>query len=787
MEVTNQEETRFYEFGPFVLDATKFVLMRDGDVVPLNLKAFEILLVLIRHRGKGLEKDELIKQVWPDTIVEENNLARNISALRKALDEHPNQHQYILTIPGKGYRFIADVKESGLVSLELAKSAAKNTNGHTNDVQEPSSGELILPPDPGPQPTTITSKSSKALHSTAGIIAMVITAIFLSGLIVYFFSRPSHTDADAPHTHQNLWQLTFDSGLESEPSWSPDGRLIAYSSNRGGNFDIWVQPVGEGNPVRVTKSPAHDWQPDWAPDGNRLVFRSERDGGGLYVVPVLGGNEHKISSFGYRPRWSPDGTQVLFYSSMLRTNTIEIPRIYVVGLDGKPPVDVLTGFLSEFEFLRVAWHPDGKRISVWGNHRQHGWSLWTIPISGAGPIRSELPARTKEQFKGADVSFSDFVWSSSGKEIYFEGESKGVRNLWKVGVDPSSLKWTSGPERITTGTGLETDLAISPDGKKLAFTERTEHTRLWSLPFDSGSGRTKGNGEPVTAAGIDARCPDLSFDGQKLAFIAQRAGKWDIWEKSLRDGKETMLASDDLLRTRVRWSRDGLRLAYSRARFLDAEHSKPERETVLLSVNNHEEQLLSTPSSEGETIWDWSSDGKWLLGGSKRQTPGDRAVCLFPVASAPHAEKDMRVVTTRPGQNLYQARFSPDDRWISFCAAGHNEAGISTIYVVPSSGGEWINITEGKFFDDKPRWSPDGRTIYFISNRTGFFNVWGIKFDPASGRAVGESFRVTSLESPGQMILSDMRMMDMALAADRLVLPIMEVSGAIWILENVEH
>jgi len=99
--------------------------------------------------------------------------------------------------------------------------------------------------------------------------------------------------------------------------------MIAYSSDRGGNFDIWVQPVGEGNAVRVTASPAHDWQPDWAPAGNRLVFRSERDGGGLFVAPVLGGNERKVSSFGYRPRWSPDGTQILFYSSIVQINTIE--------------------------------------------------------------------------------------------------------------------------------------------------------------------------------------------------------------------------------------------------------------------------------------------------------------------------------------------------------------------------------------------------------------------------------------------------------------------------------
>src|SRR5215475_13480816 len=112
MNETHREQTApFYEFGPFRVDTVKYVLTREGKVVPLNLKAFEILLALIQHRGQVLEKNELLQRVWPDTVVEENNLARNISALRKALDEQPNEHQYILTVPGRGYRFVASVRE----------------------------------------------------------------------------------------------------------------------------------------------------------------------------------------------------------------------------------------------------------------------------------------------------------------------------------------------------------------------------------------------------------------------------------------------------------------------------------------------------------------------------------------------------------------------------------------------------------------------------------------------------------------------------------------------------
>src|SRR5262249_44975879 len=112
MEVVRQEPTTaFYEFGPFLVDRRKCVLLREGEVVPLSLKAFEILLELIQHHGQMLEKQELLKRVWPDTVVEENSLARSISSLRKALDEQPNEHRYILTVPGRGYRFVDSVRE----------------------------------------------------------------------------------------------------------------------------------------------------------------------------------------------------------------------------------------------------------------------------------------------------------------------------------------------------------------------------------------------------------------------------------------------------------------------------------------------------------------------------------------------------------------------------------------------------------------------------------------------------------------------------------------------------
>jgi len=618
--------------------------------------------------------------------------------------------------------------------------------------------------------------------------------------VAYVARVTYQTPGANPPPQRSLSRLTFDAGLQSQPTWSPDGHFVAYSSDRGGNFDIWVQPVSGGNPIQVTKSPAHDWQPDWSPDGNQIVFRSERDGGGLYVIPAptTGGNERRLAAYGYRPRWSPDGTRILFYDSIMGPKTNR-PRIWVVGLGGGPPREVLGEFLDQFSGnvtgLCVAWHPDGKHISVLGVHRKLGFGFWTVPVGGGAPVKSDQTEKVERQRKEALLEFSNFVWAPSGRALYLEGVSRGVKNLWKVEVDPQTFSWVSGPERLTTGPGADTETIVSPDGKRLAFTARAERTRVWSAPFDAAAGRIKGEWQPITPSDKDSYFPALSPDGRKLAFVAKRSGDqefWelslrDLWVKSLDDGAETLVAGDDeFTRFHPTWSRDGLRLAYRLFRRRDLAQPLSEGSIVLKSVGGGEEETLTSFGLSSDYAFDWSADG-WVLGNSNLPVAGHRSICLFPITAAPHAENQMRVVTSNPDYSLWQMNFSPDQRWISFIALKATGPTGSTIYVVPASGGDWVRITEGRYRDDKPRWSPDGRTIYYVSNRTGFLNVWGIRFNPASGGPVGEAFRVTDFESPSRMISTSSATMEISLAADRLVVNITEASGNIWVLDNVDR
>jgi len=108
--MSNSSKT-IYEFGPFRIDMERYLLLRGDEPIPLSPKVFETLLFLVENRGHVGKKDEIINGVWPDTFVEESNLAQNIFLLRKALGEEKNEHRYIVTIPGVGYRFVAPVRE----------------------------------------------------------------------------------------------------------------------------------------------------------------------------------------------------------------------------------------------------------------------------------------------------------------------------------------------------------------------------------------------------------------------------------------------------------------------------------------------------------------------------------------------------------------------------------------------------------------------------------------------------------------------------------------------------
>ena len=157
-----------------------------------------------------------------------------------------------------------------------------------------SGGSQSVQPAPAPR---------RRWGAVAAVATAAVATVGIGGYVAWKNRAPAASNAAI-----GLNRVTFEDGLQAHPTWSPDGRFIAYTSDQSGNFDIWVQPIAGGRAVQVTSDQAADWQPAWSPDGNSLAFRSEREGGGLFIAPAFGGRERRLTTFGYGPQWTPNGS-----------------------------------------------------------------------------------------------------------------------------------------------------------------------------------------------------------------------------------------------------------------------------------------------------------------------------------------------------------------------------------------------------------------------------------------------------------------------------------------------
>ena len=255
-----------YGFGPFRVDAGRGVLLRGDEPVPLTGKCFETLLVLIQHSDETVSKDVLMKTVWPDTFVEESNLTQHISMLRKALGESPQDRLYIVTVPGQGYRFVAEVRE--VAELPAGKRESES------DVATLSDPRTVAPAPLTPPETSVTRRLA--------ILAVVVLVILVVA-VAYLWPRhesnnPSSTDSasiavlpfvDLSHSKDEEY---FSDGLSEELinhlARVPGLKVVARSSAfqfKGKNEDLRLvgQRLGvanllegsvrrEGNRVRIT-------------------------------------------------------------------------------------------------------------------------------------------------------------------------------------------------------------------------------------------------------------------------------------------------------------------------------------------------------------------------------------------------------------------------------------------------------------------------------------------------------------------------------------------------------
>jgi len=360
-----------YRFDDVVVEPHRLRLEKDGQPRKITPRAFDVLVYLIEHRGRIIEKQELFDEVWREKFVTDNALTRIVKEIRHVIGDDADAPRYIETIPKRGYRFIAEVND-----LEAAAQREKDSETHVAARSE--GPQAVERPEPALRPNVGLSASRTAFFS-AIILGLAVVAAF-----IVWKTQSKSSEPQAPTVLRNM-QLTTWPGLDIFPSLSPDGNSVAYSSDHSGSFEIYVRPLTPGaREIQITSDGQQNFEPAWSPDGKLIAYYS-KNRGGIWLAPASGGAARQLTEFGSRPSWSPDGSLIAFQShgltdlNAMAVGATSPSTLWLAQAQGSDPKPITQVGNPPGGHAAPSWSPDGKRV-VFIAYDGSVSSMWTLSL-----------------------------------------------------------------------------------------------------------------------------------------------------------------------------------------------------------------------------------------------------------------------------------------------------------------------------------------------------------------------------------------------------------------------
>lgn len=659
-----------YEFGDVRVDLARMTAVRAGAAIPLEPKAFDVLVHLIEHRDRVVLKEELLDAVWPGTFVTPNVLTRAVAQIRKGLGDESQDARFIETVAKRGYRFIAPVTiVPAAPALEPEAPAAP--------------APAIVDPLPAARPAAGRARAVW-LVPTLALIAIA------AAVVAIFAFRPAARPDTAPADLQ-LKRLTNRRGYTGTPALAPDGRGVVYASDVSGGLELYLTSLAPGSAeVPLTKDGGHNIQPAWSPDGQWIAFHS-RSRGGVWIVPSSGGAPQQIADFGSDPAWSPDSETLVFTSDA--GGLAGQSSLWTIRRDGSDRRALTRIGAPAGGHRAPAWSHDGRRIVFVVT--RGGWRIdvWTVDVASGAT-----------QLIETSTNAADPCFAPGDRAILWGGSTvTGNGRLFRRALDAAGKPTGPTDVLLPMDGGIVEGLSLAANGM-IAFAVRTLDANLWAT--DVGADGRGSEPRKLTDDLSRNTHPDYSRDG-RIAYMQTAIGSLSSVWVMRDDGSERapLVAAGA---GNPHWDADGTRVLVMR--------QDPASQLDLAWVDLASRRV--TPS--GLLVKDM---------GTPRLSPDGKAIAFHHIEK----DGVMNVWTSRfdgarvrvatdPEAVSYPA-WSPDGRSL----AVEIKRGDSTqIGVVASAGGPVEPLTSERGQSWPHSWAPDNDRIAFAGQRGGVWNVYTV-------------------------------------------------------------
>jgi eukaryotic-like serine/threonine-protein kinase len=548
-----------------------------------------------------------------------------------------------------------------------------------------------------PASGTMTSSAKRRRWVLRAVGALALCALAITGFVL-LKGRKGGAGADV-FSLAKAAKVTTAMGAEDMPSWSPDGRTLAYESDQAGNLDIWVTQIGYPQAVnRTADSPDDDMHPNWSPDGQWIAFYSKREGSGYFVMPAVGGKARKVApmrvgeSYPTTPQWSPDSGQLAYARDQRVAPWIEILTI----ADGRERKVPLPSRPRNNAVIDLSWSPDGR------------WFAYERAIS---PIAATSELWLTRASDGESVQLTDgttLVWSPTwmpdSRALCFISDRGGTLDLWQFMIAKDG-RAEGPPIQITSGIEM-THVALCANGQKLAYAKGRNVRNLFRAPILPDRPATWADATQLTFDEAEVESVDVSPDG-RLLISSDRSGNWDIYILSPGTGDLQQLTTDPGVDAGPRWKPDGTEVLFYSTR-------SGHREIWIMPAGGGPAKQIT--HGDAESFYPcWSPDGRMIV------KEGDGISVVDPQTGQERRLTD---------QSLdIGPQWSPDGRWIVFTS---KRDGANRLWRIPAAGGQPEQLTKKMAYT--LQWSPDGKKIYYIGVGDIKDDVWSISLEDREER-----------------------------------------------------